>query len=334
MRGIHADIFAMQACICRSGSSRYILRHSRRIIVSPPRRALDYRVDPFDLQLFTAVAEHGTITAGAREMSLSLAAASERLKALEHRVGAKLLDRSKSGAAVTDAGRELARQAHRVLAELDSLHIEMAAFGRGLRGTVRLLCNTAAIAEALPPRLGRFLAEHPDIDVELQELSSDAVLQALWRGVADVGIVADYVDTGGLDVQRWIDDELVALLPARRKAQRVARVRFAHLLDRPFVGLSADSGLSRFLLQQAARSGRLPHHRVRVTSFDAVARIVGAGVGVAVMPRSAATRWRSASVQIAALKDAWARRTLLICCTGKARTLPGVRSLITTLMAE
>lgn len=185
------------------------------------RRALDYRVDPFDLRLFAAVIEHGTITAAGQSMSLSLAAASARLKALEHRVGTRLLDRSKSGTTATDAGRALVRQAHRVLAELDSLHVEMAAFGRGLRGTVRLLCNTAAMSEVLPPRLGHFLVEHPDIDVELKELSSDAVLEALRHGVADVGIVADYVDTEGLAAHAWIDDELVALLPAGRKGQRL-----------------------------------------------------------------------------------------------------------------
>ena len=88
--------------------------------MSTTRRALDYRVDPFDLQLFAAVVEHGTITAAAQAMSLSLGAASTRIKTLEHRVGTKLLERSKAGAAVTDAGRALVRQAHRVLAELET----------------------------------------------------------------------------------------------------------------------------------------------------------------------------------------------------------------------
>lgn len=303
--------------------------------MSTTRRALDYRVDPFDLQLFTAVVEHGSITAAAQAMSLSLAAASTRIKALEHRVGAQLLQRSKAGAAATDAGRALVRQAHRVLAELDSLHGEMAAFGRGLRGTVRLLCNTSAMAEALPPRLGRFLVAHPDIDLDLQELPSDAVLEALRRGVADVGIVADHVDTAGLVVQPWIDDELVALLPATRKRQRQNRraLRFADLLERPFVGLSAHSGLSRFLVRQAARSGHVPQHRVRVSNFDAVARIVEAGVGVAVMPLSAAARWRHAGVQIVALKEPWAQRRLLICSTVQAQATPSAQSLIEALLA-
>lgn len=296
------------------------------------RRAVDYRVDPFDLQLFEAVVAQGSITAGAQAMSLSLAAASARIQALEHRVGVRLLERSKTGAVATDAGRALSRQSHRVLAELDSLHVAMSAFGRGLRGTVRLLGNTAAIVEALPPRLGGFLAAHPDIDVELQEMASDAALQALREGVADVAIVADHVDTRGLDARPWLEDELVALVPA--VGRRRASTRFVDLLDQSFVGLGADSGLSRFLLAQAARCGRVPHHRVRVSGFDAMAPLVAAGAGVAVMPRGAAERYLSPALRILRLDDPWARRTLLICHSAQAPSLPGVRALIEALSAS
>lgn len=299
----------------------------------PSLRTLDYRVDPFDLKLFAAVLEHGSITAAAQAMNLSLAAASTRMKGLEHTVGATLLERSKAGASATDAGRALARHAHRVLSELDSLHIEMAAFGRGLRGSVRLLCNTAAMAERLPPRIARFLIAHPDVDVELQELPSEEVLAELRRGTADVGIVADHVDTAGLATQAWVDDALVALLPADGSAARPGSLRYSQLLDRPFVGLSAEAGLSRFLMQQAARSGKVPHHRVRVSNFDAVACMVAAGVGVAVVPGSAANRWRDATLRIAGLQDPWAKRTLLICHGAHADSQPGVRSLIQALLA-
>lgn len=300
----------------------------------PSRRAIEYRIEPFDLQLFIAVVEHGTITAAAGAMSLSLAAASERLKTLEHRVGATLLERSRAGASLTAAGRALARQAHRVLAELESLHVEMAPFGQGLRGRLRVLCNTAAMSEALPPRLGRFLVEQPEIDVELQEGPSDAVLEALRRGAADLGIVADVVDTSGLVARPWLDDELVALLPgtARRRTREPA-MAYAQLLDRPFVGLPADSGLSRFLAQQAARSGRVPRHRVRLAGFEAVVRMVEAGVGVAVVPRSAALRWAAAGVRTVPLQDAWAKRRLLICSAEHAEALPGVQALVAALLA-
>lgn len=299
------------------------------------RRAVDYRVDPFDLRLFASVLEHGTITAAAQACSLSLAAASARLKALETTVGATLLDRSKAGAAPTDAGHAMARHAHRVLSELESLHVEMADFGHGLRGTIRLSCNTSAMAEALPPRIGRFLLQHPDIDLHLQEQSSDAVLDGLRRGVADVGIVADHVDTDGLVVQPWVADELVAALPLRGLMRSARSLRFAELLTLPFVGLTAESGLSRHLARQAARSGRVPHHRVRVSGFDAVTQLVAAGVGVAVMPRSAAERWTRSRLRVVPLGDAWAKRRLLICTAAdQAAQHVRIRKLIDALLAE
>jgi molybdate transport repressor ModE-like protein len=305
--------------------------HSKGAGMTFSRKALDYRVEPFDLRLFAAVLEHGTITRAARAMSLSLTAASTRLKQLEHIVGVQLLERSKSGALPTSAGRALARHAGRVLLELDALHTEMADFGRGLRGTVRLLCNTAAMTETLPPLLGRFLVEHPDLDIDLQELSSDDVLDAMRREVADIGIVADYVDTSGLVVRPLADDQLMAVVPSARPRKRPPAIRFVALLDQPFVGLPADSGLSRYLHRQAARSGRVPHHRLRVRDFDAVLRLVGMGVGVAVMPRSAATRRRFKAVEIVPLTDPWSNRKLLLCTTERTAGSVGAQALVNFL---
>jgi molybdate transport repressor ModE-like protein len=298
------------------------------------RRTVDYRVDPFDLHLFSAVLEHGTITAAAQASSLSLAAASARLKALEAVVGTPLLGRSKAGASPTDAGKALARHARRVLAELEALHVEMAGFGRGLRGTVRLLSITAALAEPLPPRLGRFLVQHPDIDLDVQELPSDAIMDGLHRGLGDVGVVSDYVDTRGLMAWPWADDQLVALLPRGWLGRAPGAVRFAELLEKPFVGLPADAGLSRYLAVQASRCGRVPHHRVRLGQFAAIARLVADGVGAAVMPLSAAQRWRVAPAVVVPLADAWSRRRLLLCATPQAMELAGVQALWATLRAS
>lgn len=301
--------------------------------MSKARRTVDYRIDPFDLHLFAAVLQHGTITAAAAAVNLSLAAASARLKALEDATGARLLERSKTGAAPTDAGRALARHANRVLAELESLHVDMASFGRGLRGTLRLLCNTAAMSEALPRTIGTFLSTTPDLDVDVQELPSEAVIDALRRGTADLGIVADHVDTSGLLVRPWIEDRLVALLPGRHATGRRRSVTYSELLEQPLVGLPRDSGLSRFLAVQASRSGRVPRHRVRLGGFEAVAQLVAAGAGAAVMPESAAVRYRELGTRVVALSDSWARRRLLICMTPQGAELNTVRALVDALLA-
>ncbi len=302
--------------------------------MTTPRRTVDYRIDPFDLHLFSEVVSHGTITAAAEAVNLSLAAASARLKALEDAAGTRLLERSKAGAAPTDAGRALVRHANRVLAELETLHVEMASFGHGLRGTVRLLCNTAAMAEALPQDLGRFLANNPEIDVDVREMASNGVVDALRRGLADIGVVADYVDTSGLITKPWRNDRLVALLPRSWLMGKRRFIAFGELLERPLVGLASDSGLSRFLAAQASRSGRVPRHRARLSGFDGIARLVAAGIGAAVMPESAALRLKDEDTQVIGLSEGWAARKLLVCMTPQGAELSGVKALADSLVPD
>ncbi|HET7866137.1 MAG TPA: LysR family transcriptional regulator [Burkholderiaceae bacterium] len=200
------------------------------------------------MRLFAAVAQEGSITAGARHVHLSLAAATTRLQNLEHAIGAVLMRRSRQGVALTDAGRTLLRHAARLQRELVSLHAEMAAYAQGVHSTVRVLCNTAAMIEHLPRRLGRFLVRHPDIDIDLREPGSHDVLVAMRQEQADIGIMADYVSTDGLQTQAFGVDHLV-VLPAAP-------------------GRPAESGLSRFLHGKALLHGRGLHHRVRVNSLE------------------------------------------------------------------
>lgn len=292
------------------------------------RTAASFRIDPFDLRLFGAVAEAGSITAGAREMHLSLSAASARLQNLEHALGAALLVRSKQGVVPTDAGRTLRLHAGRLQRDMEALHAEMSAHAHGVRSTVRVLCNTAAMTEYLPALLGRFLAAHPDIDVDLRELGSPDVLRAMRQEHADIGIVADYVDAEGLNTRVFREDRLVVLQPVQGGRAGRRALRFADVIDRPFVGLPAESGLSRFLQGQALRHGRGLHHRVRVRSLDAVAGLVADGVGVAVMPAAAAERLATPSITVRPLADAWAMRRLLLCTTPDANPGAGSAALL------
>ncbi len=277
------------------------------------RSASTYRIDPFDLRLFAAIAGGGSITAGAREIHLSLAAASTRLQGLEHAIGAPLLQRSKRGVTLTDAGRTMLEHAGRLQRDMEALHADMAGHAHGIRSTVRVICNTAAMAEYLPPLIGPFLVQHPDLDLDLRELDSQDVLFAMRREQADIGIVADYVNTDGLSIHPFKDDPLVALSPAAGRRVRRRGLAFAELLDHSFVGLSTESGLSRFLQKQALNFGRGLHHRVRVQTLDAVIDLVGDGVGVAVVPLATARRLATENVCVQALTDAWAKRRLLLC---------------------
>jgi DNA-binding transcriptional LysR family regulator len=219
-----------------------------------------------------------------------------------------------------------------VLGELDALYDEMAPFARGVRGTVRIAANTAAVSEFLPGVRARVLASHADIDVELQELWCHEILERVRRNAIDIGIVADFVDTTGLDATVFRHDTLVLAAPAHGPLAPGPKVRFADVAALPFVGLNPESGLSRFLQDKASRIGVTLHHRVRVKSFDAVLKLVAAGVGVAIVPQHSTTRLRARELRTCELLDDWCTRRLLLCLRDGANASAHVRALVTELM--
>lgn len=278
-----------------------------------PQRPVRVRADPQDLRLFLALFEAGSITAASQRVHLSLAAASGRLQALEASVGTPLFDRSRRGVSPTPAGQVFARHARAVLVQLAQLDTELAPFVRGEHGSVRLLCNTAALTGFLPEALARFLVLHPHIDVELEEAPSVDIVEAIRAGKAPAGVLADSADTTGLAVCTLREDRLVLLAPASSVWAERDGVSFGEVLGEPFVGVR-ESALRSFLDDQAARGGRAIRHRVLVAGFDDACRLVARGVGLAVMPAGVAQRSAdAASTRIVPLADAWATRRLLLC---------------------
>ena len=275
------------------------------------------RIDLVDLQLFVHVVEAGSITAGGTRAHLALASSSSRIASLEEAFGVPLLVRGPRGVQPTPAGEALLRHARLVFQQLDRMRAELGEHAAGLKGRVRLLCNTAALYEYLPEALAAFMARHPDVDVDLEELPSFDVARAVREGAADLGIVADSVDLSDLETIPFRTDRLVAVAtPAQAKALAPdgRPVAFARLADLDHVALAGDGVLFRYLSQQAAGDGRRLRARVRLRSFEAVCRMVAGGVGIAVVPEPAARRCAQAmTLAILDLADGWALRHLRIC---------------------
>jgi len=273
------------------------------------------RFDLTDLRLFLNVHAAGTMTGGAQATHMTLASASERIRAMEDSLGAPLLLRARRGVQLTPAGQTLAEHAQQVLAQVAQLQGEIGRHGGGgHKGLVRLACNTSALSEHLPDLLARFLAAHPGIHVELDERPSEAIADALRNGSADIGIVSDAAALDGLAVRPFRADPLVLVVPRGHALAGRGALALADVLDQPFVGLAEDSALQAHIARQARRLGRQLRYRMRLRSFEAVCRMVGQGIGVGIVPLAVAARCaRGARVQRIALRDAWAARHLMLC---------------------
>lgn len=272
------------------------------------------RLDVTDLRLFAAVAEAGSITRGAERAHLATASASERMAGMEEALGARLLERGRRGVRLTPAGEALLHHARIVLHQMERMRADLAGYARGVRGHVRLLTNTAALSEFLPDALAAFLAAHPGIDLDLEERPSPEIVEEIAAARADLGIVADTADPGQLETRPFRADRLV-LVTARDHPLATRRdVTLTEVVDEPFIGLREGSALQDHLAGHAARLGRALRLRARLGSFEAVCRVVGKGVGVAIVPEAAARRSRrSAGIRHVPLAEPWAVRRLVLC---------------------
>ncbi|MGN8343400.1 LysR substrate-binding domain-containing protein [Pseudomonas sp. SMV71] len=270
--------------------------------------------DLTDLRLFLNILDTGNITAGAGRSHLSLPAASARVRALEASLGIDLLERGRRGVTPTPAGKALAQHARVLLQHAEHLQQDLAEYARGVKGRVRLLCNTSAMTEYLPEPLAGFLKDHPNLDIDLQQLPSARITHALRQGAADLGIVSDAVDTAGLQTWPFRDDPLVLILPSGHPLADAHTPSFSETLRYDYVGLDASSALAIYLEEQALHTGMRMQIRIRADGFDGVIRMVAHGAGIAVVPKAAVDRRPPGpSYQVVALQEAWAHRALLLC---------------------
>jgi DNA-binding transcriptional LysR family regulator len=294
------------------------------------------RIDPVSLRLFVAVVDTGTIAAAAEREYIAPSAVSRRLSDLEDQLQTQLLQRSNRGIAPTAAGMELLGMARSVLNDLDDIQRQMRDFSSGERGLVRVFANLSAITEFMPGCLRSFMVRHPQVQVKLEERISSAVLQGVASNAADVGLYAHgNSQADGLVSLPYRRDELVLAVPIEHALAEREHVGIREALAYDFVGLHNGSYINQELLK-AAQEQDLPFRcRMQVTSFDALALMVEAGMGIALMPRLIGERFgRLFGLRILRLDEPWAMRELRLCVRDMSNLPRAARLFVEHLRAE
>lgn len=266
-------------------------------------------IDLRDLVLFNLIAETKSLTKAAERNHLSLPAVSTRIKDLEVNAGVRLLYRTPRGVALTPAGQSVLRHARTVLSEIEHMKSELQRFGEGVQGSIRVFANTTAVTEFMPEVLATFLASHPKVDVDLQERPTSEIIRGVLDGTTDLGITSGPIAAEGLELHTFSSDHLVLAVTPGHPLDALDKVRFSQIVDYDYIGLHQGSTLQHFVDQLMQTARRRLHIRVQVSNFESVCRMVEAGVGVGIVPESAARRNRhTTKISIKTLDEDWALR--------------------------
>ncbi len=291
--------------------------------------------DLVDLRLLVAIADAGSLSKAASTFPIALSAASNRLRHFEQRCGLTLFNRTADGMDVTPAGRLVLDRARHVLAETEKLKETLRDLTGQRRITLRLAGTTVANSTVLPAALGPFLADYPEIDLQLVERNSADVLLAVQAGEVDIGVLDGNLATSGVISLPFRHDKLVLVVPTGHALAGSRSVQLKDTLGFAFVCLPPERAMQRFIEEMAAQNARPLKIRVRAPSFYAIAQLVAENAGIAMLPEAATLRHvRELPVRMVALDDAWATRELRICIRAWDTLSTHARQLVTYLSQE
>ena len=293
------------------------------------------RFDLVSLRLFVAVLDAGSLTAGAERFGISLAAASRRIAELEHHCGKPLLQRSQRGVTATAEGQAVHRHAIEVVANLERLALAMDDIHAGAVGHLRLWANPSAFGGFLPAVLASYAARHPDVKIDLTDAMSEESVRAVTSGIAELAVIGENTPRDALEAFVCDIDELVLVTPAGHALAQTSPAAFERVLDYDFVTLGRTASLTRRISAAAEATGRSLRIRVRARSFDATLRMVAAGLGLAILPRSGTSMYASAlGLQVTPLQGLDLQRRLLLAMRSRAVLSPAASKLVDMIEAN
>ncbi|MGW0791636.1 LysR family transcriptional regulator [Streptomyces sp. NPDC002911] len=284
------------------------------------------------LRVLRAVATTGSFSAAARELGCTQPAVSQQMKALEGSAGTPLLIRTGREMRLTQAGEALVRHASGILAGLTAAEEEVAAIA-GLRaGRVRLVSFPSGSSTLVPGALAALRAAHPGTQVSLVEAEPPRSVEMLRDGDCDIALAFRYGNVGGewddLVVRPLLTDRLVGLVPEGHRLAGADAVAIGELADEPWI--AGCPRCRRQLVEVCEESGFTPRIDFATDDYPAVIGLVGAGLGVAVLPELALESVRPKGTRTVTVEPAVEREIVALTLPDLAR-VPAVAATLEQL---
>lgn len=246
---------------------------------------------PFNLRLirvFLAIAHRKNITQAAADLGVSQPSVSRSVRELERQVGATLLERTPSGVRLTEAGQALLVHARNIMAEARAAEEDLDALAGLTQGTLRVGGSPTIATYLLPPLLERFHSRYPGVELRLTSAPSRAIARLLAEREVDVALVETPVEDPRLGSAVWGEDEMVVVAAPTHPLCRRAPIAPTALVHELLVTREPGSGTYSTVMRGLRQVGVVPKRRLEVDTAEAIIQLVAAGLGFAVVSRSAA----------------------------------------------
>jgi LysR family hydrogen peroxide-inducible transcriptional activator len=261
------------------------------------------------LRYFDALARHGHFGRAAEACAISQPALSMQIKEMEEALGGVLLERSARQVSLTRFGEELAQRVRDILRSVDELGDFARASRDRLAGRLRIGMIPTIAPYLLPKIIGNLTRMHPELDIQVRETLTPRLIQELAEGRLDTAILALPISESSLTEVALFSENFLLVRPRRDEETPVPSpemLREMRLLLLEEGHCFRDQALS-FCKTQSSR----PREMLDANSLSTLVQMVGAGIGVTLIPEMAVpVETRSAPVSVARFKNPQPSRTI------------------------
>ena len=243
------------------------------------------------LRYFIAVAEELHFGRAAQVLGISQPPLSQQIQALEEELGARLFERTNRRVALSEAGRLFLDEARQVLAQVDKAADVARRAQLGELGEMKIgFTSSAPFNSSIPQAIFAFRQAFPAVHLNLLEMSSRDVAEALVEESIEIGVMRPFPLADSLVAVELFREPLVAVIQAEHPLAEGSEsgLYIGALADEPFVFFprSYGSGLYAQLLSLARQAGFSPHIAQEAGEAMTIIGLVSAGLGVSVLPAS------------------------------------------------
>ena len=249
------------------------------------------------IQIFVVVAETCSFRKAAEVLHRSQSAVSTQIKLLEEQIGVSLFHRTTRRVQLTSEGEQLLSHAQRAVASLEQGLKEIREAANVQVGHIAMGCVPSIAATVLPAVLAEFQRKRSSIRLELRELASAQLLEAISRQEISFGIGPEVEQASDFDFAPITSEPIYALLPQAHWKPDHTAITLAELAELPVVLASSSAALRHTLNQELARRGLEITNAYEVIQVQTMLAFAQAGLGVAIIPRITIPRPLDASLQ-------------------------------------
>jgi LysR family hydrogen peroxide-inducible transcriptional activator len=260
------------------------------------------------LRYFCAVAETGSFSRAAEHSHVSQPSLSQQILKLEAELGVRLFDRLGRSVRLTEVGKTFLPRAHAVLRELEAARGDVVESKDSVSGQVTVGVIPTVAPYFLPPVLAAFAKHFPKSTVIVVEEITPVLLERLRAGSIDVAILALPVRGHEFEALPLITEPLFAALPKNHRLSRNKTVGLRELRKEPFLLLRDGHCFRENAVAACDRARVSPQVVFESGQFSSLLGLVGAGVGVSLVPAMAVDR--RSQVRFVRISDPTATRTI------------------------